>query len=185
MVSNQKTELAAKRWAKALMELAQENSEYSKDDIYNSLSDVSETFESSFELTDVVNNPSVSAEEKQIIICKLFQGKIHPLVYNFLFALNLKKRLNLIPGIVDAFRNELEILKNIIRVDITSAVEINDLKRDEIKNKISEKLGKDVIINWDIDTDIIAGLIFKINDTIIDNSVRNKLEKLGNSIIKA
>lgn len=178
------TELAAKRWAKALIELSNENEEISKDDILADLKSVAETISSSEELSEVLNNPSISAEEKQIVLCKLFQEKIVPIVYNFLFVLNLKKRIGLIGDIVEEFASELEELKNIVRVEITSAIEIDETKKNEIRNRISEKLAKDVQISWGVDTDIIAGLIFNINDVVVDNSVKHKLDSLCRNIIR-
>lgn len=178
------TELAAKKWAKALIELTQEDEGISKEEVLSDLRSAAETFESSEELSNVINNPSISTEEKQIVICKLFQNRIMPIVYNFLFALNLRKRINLIKEITDEFETELEKLKNILRVDITSAITLNDDKKNDIKSRIAEKLQKEIKVNWGVDKDIIAGLIFNINDTVVDNSIKHKLDKLSEKIIK-
>ena len=183
-VKDKNSELIAKRWALALMELAQEDENISKEDILDDLREISETFNSSEELSNVINNPSISTEEKQIILCKLFQNSIMPIVYNFLFVLNLRKRITIIPEIAIEFEKELERIKNITKVSITSAIELNDEKKDEIKTKIAEKLNKEVIIEWGIDTDIIAGLIFNIDEFVIDNSIRHKLDDLSREIIK-
>ncbi len=180
----QNYELTAKRWARALMELASENEGMSKEDILDDLREVAENIEKSTDLSGVINNPSISTEEKQIVICRLFQNKVMPIVYNFLIALNLKKRLPIIGTIADEFQKELEDAKNIVRVDVTSAIELNDDKKREIRNKIAEKLHKDVIVNWGVNSDIIAGLVFNIDETIIDNSIRHKLENLSKSIMK-
>ena len=178
------TELASKKWAKALIELTQEDEGISKEEVLSDLRDVAENIENSEELKNVINNPSISAEEKQIVISKLFQNRIMPIVYNFLFALNLKKRMNLISEIADEFEKELEELKNIVRVDITSAIDLSDERKNDIRNRIAEKLQKDVKVSWGVDADIIAGLIFNINDTVVDNSIKNKLDKLTEKIIK-
>lgn len=177
-------ELVAKRWALALMELALENENISKEDILDDLREISETIESSEELSNVINNPSISTEEKQVVICKLFQNSIMPIVYNFLFVLNLRKRLGIISDIATEFSKELERIKNIAHINITSAIELNDEKKNDIKSKIAEKLDKDVIVEWGVNSEIIAGLIFNIDELIIDNSVRNKLENLSKEIIK-
>ena len=177
-------ELAAKRWAKALLELAQEDENIQLGDVLGNLKDTAQTFADSEELANVINNPSVSTEEKQIVICKLFQDKLIPIVYNFLFVLNLRKRLNIISEIVEEFEKELEILNNIVRINITSAIDIEDAKKNEIKAKIAEKLNKDIKISWCVDSDIIAGLIFNINDTVVDNSIKHKLDTLSNTIIR-
>lgn len=177
-------ELVARRWAKALMELALEDNGISKEEILDDLREVAQNIEVSEELSNVLNNPSISTEEKQNVLSKLFQNKVLPIVYNFIFALNLKKRIQIIGCIADEFENELERINNIVRVNVTSAIEINEEKKNSIKARISEKLQKDIIVEWGVDADIIAGLIFNINETVLDNSVRNKLEDLGQKIIR-
>ena len=166
------------------MELACEDENISKEDILDDLQEISDTINSSEELSNVINNPSISTEEKQIVLCKLFQNNIMPIVYNFVYVLNLRKRMNVISNIADEFEKELERVKNITRIDVTSAIELNEERKKDIKNKIAEKLNKEVVINWGIDSEIIAGLIFNIDELIIDNSIRHKLEDLSKEIIK-
>lgn len=185
MADNQRSELAAKRWAKALIELINEDSNLSKDQILQDVSDIAETIATSEELSSVILNPSVSTEEKQIVLCKLFQDKVTPVVYNFIYVLNLKKRINIIGLILEEFKKELEKIQNITHVDITSAIELDDGKKDNIKYRVAEKLKKDIIVNWTVDNDIIAGLVFNINDTVVDNSVKHKLDSLSREIIKS
>ena len=177
-------EIVAKRWALALMELAQEDKNISKEDILDDLQEISKTIEMSSELNEVISNPSISTEEKQIVLCKIFQNNIMPIVYNFLFVLNLRKRVSIISDIAVEFAKELEKIKNIAHVNVTSAIEIEDERKEEIRAKIAEKLNKEVVIDWGVDNDIIAGLIFNIDEMIIDNSVRNKLEDLSKTMIK-
>ena len=183
-LKDKNSELISKRWAKALVELAGENSSVSKEDVLRDLKFVGETIYSFDELSDVISNPSVSTEEKQIVICKLFQEKILSIVYNFIFALNLRKRLYLIGDIAEEFEKELDIINNLKHVNITSAIELSEDKKEEIKNKIEAKLNAGVDVDWGIDTDIIAGLVFNIDEVLIDNSIKHKLEDLGKSIIK-
>lgn len=183
-MSDRNNELVAKRWAKAIMDLAQEDENVSKEDILDDLKEIAETIDSSEELSEVINNPAISVEEKQIVLCKLFQNGVMPIVYNFLFVLNLRKRVNLISSIAEEFRKELEKINNITHVGVTSAIDLADSRKDDIKGKISEKLNKEVIVDWDVDSDIIAGLVMNIDETIVDNSIRHKLENLSNSIIK-
>ncbi len=183
-MSDRNNELVAKRWAKALMDLAQEDENISKEDILDDLNEISDTIDTSEELNEVINNPAISVEEKQIVLCKLFQNSIMPIVYNFLFVLNLRKRVNIISSIAEEFRKELERINNIAHVGVTSAIDLANNRKDDIKHKISEKLRKEVVVDWDVDSDIIAGLVLNIDETIVDNSIRHKLENLSNSIIK-
>ena len=183
-VKDKNCELVAKRWALALMELAQEDENISKEDILDDLREIADTINSSEELGGVINNPSISTEEKQVVLCKLFQNSIMPIVYNFLFALNLRKRVSIISEIAAEFSKELERVKNIAHVNVTSAIDLLDERKEQIKTKIAEKLNKDVVVEWGVDSDIIAGLIFNIDELIIDNSIRHKLEDLSKEIIK-
>ena len=112
-VKDKNCELVAKRWALALMELAQEDENVSKEDILDDLREIGDTINASEELANVINNPSISTEEKQVVLCKLFQNSIMPIVYNFIFALNLRKRVPIISEIAVEFEKELERIKNI------------------------------------------------------------------------
>ena len=184
-VKDKNSELVSKRWAQALMELVLEDKKISKRDVLSDLREVADTINNSDELSNVINNPSISSEEKQIVLCKLFQNEIIPIVYNFIFALNLRKRVGLIGDIADEFEKELDKVNNITHVAVTSAIELNDSKKKEIKEKIASKLNKEIVVDWGVDSDIIAGLVFDIDETIVDNSVRHKLEDLSKEVIKS
>ena len=183
-VKDRNSELVSKRWAKALMELSLEDETISKEEILNELKEIAETIEVSESLYDVINNPSISTEEKQIVLCKLFQENKMPIVYNFIFALNLRKRVGLVGEIAKEFEKELDKLNNITHVEVTSAIELNDNKKEDIKSKIASKLNKEITVDWGVDKDIIAGLILNIDETIVDNSIRHKLEDLSKMIVK-
>ena len=184
-VKDKNSELVSKRWALALMELAQEDKKISKEKVLSDLRMVAETIDSSEELSGVINNPSISTEEKQIVLCKLFQDKVMPIVYNFIFVLNLRKRVGLVGEIVKDFEKELDKINNITHVGITSAIELQDERKEEIKSKVASKLNKEIVVDWGVDEDIIAGLVFNIDETIVDNSIRHKLEDLSKEVIKS
>ncbi len=177
-------ELIAKRWAKALMDLATEDGGESKDDILSDLKNVNENIQASQELAETLVNPIVSQEEKQVVLSKLFQSRVKPVVFNFLTGLNSKGRLGFLEAITEEFQKQLEDLTNIVRVNVTSAIELSEEKKADIRNRLAEKLRKDVIPSWSVDSDIIGGLVFNINETIVDNSIKHRLENLGKQIIK-
>lgn len=52
-----------------------------------------------------------------------------PIVFNFITTLNLKGRLGILDAVAEEFSKELEILKNILRVDITSAIELMMIRK--------------------------------------------------------
>ena len=183
-VNNKNSEIISRRWAQALMELVLEKDGISKKDVLEDLREIASTVESSEELSNVIKNPSISTEEKQIVLFKLFQDKVMPIVYNFVYSLNLRKRVALIGEIAVQFEKELDKINNIAHVNVTSAIELDEKHKEEIREKISSKINKKVVVNWDTDNSIIAGLVFNIDETIVDNSVRHKLEDLSREIIR-
>jgi len=183
-VKEKNSELVSKKWAKALIELCDEDDNISKEDVLNELCIVASTVSESDELSRALYDPSISVEEKQVVLCKLFQERLKPLVYNFLFVLNLKKRVNLISQIANEFEKEMEVISNIVNVSVTSAIDLSDEKKDEIKSKVAQKLDKNVKMTWHVDSEIIAGLVFNINETVVDNSIKHKLEDLSKVIMR-
>ena len=82
------------------------------------------------------------------------------------------------------FQKEFEEENNVVRVGVTSAIDLSDDRKNDIRNRIADKLKKNVVVNWTVDNNIIAGLVFNINETIIDNSIRHKLDNLSKKIMK-
>ena len=80
-------------------------------------------------------------------------------------------------GVSQAFSDTLKNLEDDLKNDKSGNVA-------DIKNKISQKINKNVVPDWKVDSSIIGGLIFDIDELIIDNSVRHKLEDLSKHIIK-
>ena len=178
------SELVAKRWTKALMELALENDGISKEDILDDLKEINFIISESKDLSEVFANPSISQEEKQVVLEKIFKTRLMPIVYDFLITLNSKNRLGIIDAIVEEFRKELEEFKNIKRVEITSAIELDEGKKNYIKEQLAQKLQKEIYPTWNVDSGIIGGLVFNIDETVIDNSIKHRLENLKKQITK-
>ncbi len=178
------TELVARRWAKALIDLANEEGGISKEEILAGLKDVNNNIASSNELAEILTSPVVTQEEKLSVLTRLFQTRLMPIVFKFLTVVNSKNRLGYLSAIEQEFQRELEAEKNIIRVNVTSAIELDEGKKDYIRSKLAEKLHKEIISTWFVDSNIIGGLVFNISETVVDNSIRYRLENIRKHIIK-
>lgn len=148
----------------------------------NALSDlltVNEAINSSkdFELTML--NPSISLQIKYEIIDEIFKKELNEKVLNFIKILVEKDRFNEFEQIIQAYSNEQDELNNIKRVEVVSAVELSENQKQKTIEKLQTRLQKEVKVNWTLDTNIIGGLIIKIDDDIIDTSLKNKLDKLS------
>ena len=78
----------------------------------------------------------------------------------------------------------MDKINNISKVEIISAIELDDNYKEQIKNKLSQILNKEIIINYNVKDEIIAGLVYKMGDDVFDTSVSGKINKFKNAITK-
>lgn len=174
--------LSAKNYSKALVEMVSDNV-ISFEDLSKDLATVSEILETSQDLRLTLENPTVSEEVKSQIIEEVFKNEVHPQVVSFLKVLIDKNRFSEFSQIKADYEIKLDDVNKIQAVEITSAVELNEEYRERILQKLSEKLQKNIRPNWKVDENIIAGLIYRINDNVIDTSIKSKLDKLNKNLM--
>lgn len=174
--------LSAKNYSKALVEMVRDNV-ISFEDLSKDLATVSEILETSQDLRLTLENPTVSEAVKSQIVEEVFKNEVHSQVVNFLMVLIDKNRFSEFPQIKADYEIKLDDVNKIQSVEITSAVELSDEYRERILQKLSEKLQKNIRPNWKVDENIIAGLIYRINDNVIDTSIKSKLDKLNKNLM--
>jgi len=172
----------AKNYADALIETAK-SGRVSFDTIFSDLQTVNEAFINSAELVMALENPVVDLDVKIDITNTIFTGKISQELINFLKILIEKKRIAEFPSIYAEFNNKYNKMQNIQSVTIISAIELTTQQKDMILEELSAKLNKKIIPTWETDENIIAGLTVKIDDNVLDMSLKNRLEKLGKSLM--
>jgi len=170
----------AKKYADALTQTALSSG--SADYFLTQMNEVEEVLKSSQDLNVVMKNSSIKTAKKIEIIQEIFGGKINPKLLNFLKILVEKDRFSDFDGIKEAYIENIKRSKNIKTVEITSPVELNSENRSNILSKLEHKLNCEVEPVWQTDTSLIAGLKFKIDDCVIDTSVKTKLENLSKNI---
>lgn len=175
--------LVSQRYAKALLELVDEN-KLSKDNILNQLNDISKSVDGSEDLNRVMSSPVISTTEKKKVIVKLFETNSDKVVVNFLQLLIDKNKFEILNSVIKEFSNEVNKQNNKILINVTSAIALTKSDKAMIKVKLAKVLGKEAELEWAVNKDIIAGLVFEANDNIVDNSLRHKLQELSRKITK-
>lgn len=164
----------AKRYSDALIDVAQSKNEL--DDVYSDLQTVSEALSSVDELNAFLSHPVIPLSEKKDMVKSVFEGKIKEDTLNLLFILLEKNKINLINTILYCFEESMDEAKNILKVSVISAVEVDDDLKLKLKEKLENKLNKAVKFEFEMNPEIIAGLVLKIQDKVIDGSMAAKLE---------
>lgn len=131
---------------------------------------------------NVISNPAVDLKTKYEILDEIFKENVNANVLQFIKILTEKNRLNEFEQIKSSYIEKVNEHNNIKKVEIISAIELNDETKTKIINKLSEKLNKTIVPTWETNKEIISGLVFKIGDDIIDTSLLNKVESIGKNI---
>lgn len=171
--------LTAKRYSDALLELSQDS-----DKIRKELEEIVDTLSSSQDLKDFMSNPVISIEDKKSVIEKIFAGKIDKTLLNFLKLLVDKDRFNLIDEILESYSKDVDKQKNIQKVSVISAIELDEELKSKLINKLAQRLNKNIELETQLDKDIIAGLVIKTEDNVIDMSLKHKFEEMKKEIAK-
>lgn len=180
---NTKNTLIAQRYADALVRLARDG-KLTFEKISKDLNLVKEILEQSKDLQAVLVNPVVSVDDKKEIINKVFSNEIDVLIINFLKLLTDKNKFDIFEDVLEAYNKSIDSINNIKKVSVTSAVTMPEDSKNRLKQKLEEKLKANVILDLNINKDIIAGLVIKIDDNVIDMSLKHKLEDLSKSITR-
>ena len=173
----------ARRYAKALLNLAEKKKDLENTGVY--FSKLSETFKNSLELREVLTDNKISSEVKQKIFSEvLTKIKAPELIDKFGRFILYKRRITLIPDIEREFNYFLQEKLGKIEVKVTVPYElpIEDIRELEIA--ITKFSGKKVTITVDIDPAIIGGIITRIGSIVLDGSVKNQLNQIHKTIIR-
>ena len=169
------------RYVKALHALSLEQNKDSK--IKNDLSLISALIEKNKEFKKIIFSPLVTPKKHQEVL-KLISKTLNmdQIIENFLFLLAFNKRLILLEKILE-FYNEISSKgKDIINIDIILPNKISKKDISSIQNKLKSEVKKKTKINFIEDKNIISGFIVKLGSTMIDFSIKSKLEKITNSL---
>jgi len=173
----------AKRYARAALETAEKSSlleVFSSDFAF-----IRSTIESSRELKLLFKNPVTHKDKKLSIVEQLFSKRISKESINFLNFLIRKGRDSIILEILDSFKEIYNEYLGLLEVKIIGFNPLSEEQRSKIKESLERITSKKVNLSFELDKKIMGGLIIQINDTMLDSSVKRRLELLKEHMLKA
>lgn len=121
--------------------------------------------------------PGVSAAVRRVTIDR-FLADAHQLVRNVLKVLVDHGRLDETQELAVAFRALVQEREQQLDVHVTSAIELSDELRAKLEQRLSSNTGKQVRLHASVDPAIIGGLVVRHGDTLVDTSLRGRLDSL-------
>jgi len=170
-------DLISDRYASALYDLATENKVV--DFVLENLNSLKSIMNENKELQLVVKSPLILSSDKLEIILKLMSEKnFNKLSITFLKVISKNKRFSSLPSIILQFININAQKRGDILANVTSADDLTDHQQEDIKGQLRTILGEKLSLNFNVDKNIIGGLIVKVGSKMIDTSLANKINKL-------
>ncbi|EWH09289.1 F0F1 ATP synthase subunit delta [Catenovulum agarivorans DS-2] len=101
---------------------------------------------------------------------------------NLIKVMAENNRLSLLPDVAALFSELKNEYEKTVEVAVTSAIELSSKQKDDLVQSLEKRLAKKVKLNCRVDESIIGGLFIKAGDTVIDSTVRGKLDRLATSL---
>lgn len=168
----------ASRYAKSLIELAQERGELEQ--VKEDMDMFAKVLDQSRDLKLLMRNPVVKSDKKLAVINAIFKGKVNDLTLVFFEIMARKSRESVLVFIAPEFTNQYNVYKGITTASVTTAVPLSEELRNELGQRLVAQTGQRVELEEKIDPTLIGGFVLRVGDQQIDSSVKYNLNKLRN-----
>lgn len=175
--------LAATVYGDGLFDLALEKQEI--DGFFEEVKVLRTVLQKNTELSKLMGHPQVSRDEKIQMIKDIFEGKIREELVGFFILVVEKGRFGEIQSILDYFTDLVYDYKKIGKAQVTSAVPLNEIQKADTRERLLETTGyEQVEIDYQVDASLIGGMVIRIKDRVVDNSIRTRLDTLTRNLLK-
>ena len=173
----------SRRYAKALILIGQENDQAEQ---YNTeLESVVGLFDTQVDFEMALTNPLYNKNDrKKILEAVLAAVDLSAIMKSFLILLFDKSRIGFLREIASYYKNLADELKGVVKASIVSATELSSEAVDKIKESLSKKTGKTIVLNVQQDPSLIGGVVTKIGDLVMDASVKTQLMNMRETLKK-
>ncbi len=141
--------------------------------------------EGSADLRTFVASPLI-AQGDQAAAMEAIAGKagFNALTKNFLQTLIANRRLSMLAVVIKAVKAEIGKRRGEVEASVQSAVALTADQTSALQAAISKALGTNVAMNVSVNKDLIGGLVVQVGSTLVDASVKNKIERLSRSMMR-
>ena len=169
----------AKRYAKAIFGLAKEDKKI--ESLSTDLTSMGDALHISEELNQLISSPVYNRlDQENAILAISDRMGLSDLMKSSLGLLAMKRRLNILPTLIEEVKAYIAEDKGEVTVNVTSASTLSNTQTKDLTKSLEKTIGKEIKIEAIIDESLIGGLIVKVGSKMIDSSIRSKLANLQN-----
>ena len=130
------------------------------------------------EFRRLIDSPIISNRVKRESITAIFKSRLNSLTLSFLELLVEKNREAELPDIISEFHRLLDDSRGVVRGEVVSAIPMQPTQLENLKRKLDARTGKNVVLETKHDSGLLGGFVVRLNDQVIDVSLRNQLRKM-------
>ena len=173
----------SERYARALFELANENSEIDK--IENNINNFLSIYNSSEEFKNFIKNPTKTIEN-QFNVINVISEKFgfEKNLKNFLCLLVKKRRIFFVYKIVQNFLRLCSMKRGEVKASLVSSKKLSEDELKDLSTDFSKSMGSIIKFDYSVDESLIGGLKIQLGSFMIDTSIKNKLKKYEQLMIE-
>lgn len=169
--------LVSNTYGEALFELALETKK--TDEITAEVNALKEIFAANEELTELLNHPKLSREEKVSVVENIFKGRISDEVTGILVLAIEKGRNKDFNAIFDFYEAKVREYRNIGVAYVTTPMPLDSAQQEKIVLRLKETTSFNSFeMHYDTDPSLIGGVVIRIGDRVMDSSLKTKLESM-------
>ncbi len=169
-------ELIQKVYAQALFDAALENN--TLEETRKELDTLSGIFRETPVFLSLLSSPAVTDGEKDEMLSKTLEGKVEPILYNFMRILAAKGRASSFQKIAESFTALYRDYHGILPVTAVTAVPMDKAQREKLQQRLSALTGKKVLLECQTDASLIGGVLLRYDGHELDGTVRQRLDTL-------
>ena len=172
----------SKTYGSALFEVALENK--TLDTTLEEVLFVKQTFLENEDMNKLLLHPNIEKEEKIKVLENIYRGKVSDELTGLMVMMVTKGHQKDFLSVFDYVINAIKEEKGIGVANISSAVELSKAQKEKIEQKLLESTKYHQIEGvYHVDDSLIGGLVIRIQDTVVDSSLKTQIANLSKSLV--
>lgn len=171
----------ARRYARALFNAAARRGQ--TDMVQTDLNALGRTWRETPTLQRTMESPLIPGERKKELVDRLLAKDLDPVTRSFLHLLVDKRREGIFLAVLDEYVRLADQARGLVRAQAVVAAPMDEPQRQELVSGLEKRTGKRIELNVSVDPQILGGVVVRMEDTVIDGSVRGALERLREQML--
>jgi F-type H+-transporting ATPase subunit delta len=172
---NDKQFAIARTYSRALLQVSEEKKQ--ADEVLEELAWLADYASENEDFGGFVDNPLLDPGQRAGSIEKMFRGKLSDVLVDTLQVMNRKGRLEILPAVAEAYRQDHRDARNRVDVQVSTAVPLADELREKLRATLAKSTGKTPDLHEEVDPGLIGGIVLRVGDSKVDASVKNEVRK--------